>query len=105
MGWCLRKGCGEHMGVMEAISLCTVLLLALYGCAQAVTRVVQRLLRPTRPSLSLTVSLQKGEDAEQQIRFAKWLSKEWSIPIRIEDGALDEETRTIVRFLMDGNLS
>ena len=81
------------------------LLLALYGCAQAVIHLVRLLSRPSKPRLKLMLSLQGENDAEQQIRFARLLSKELSIPLDVEAQALDDASRRIVRALLGEDVS
>ncbi len=88
------------MSVLEGVSLCLVLLLALYGCAQATVRLVQRILRPHKPKVSLVLSVCEKDDLEQQVRYARWLSLEWSIPICVDGCELDDEGRHIVSVLL-----
>ena len=87
------------MTVLEGLSLCVVLMLALYGCAQAAVRAVQWILRPQRPQVSLVLSLCEKEDLEQQIRFAQWLSAEWSIPLQVDVPEPDDEIKHILACL------
>lgn len=100
VGCCPSERCEEHMDVFEAVSLIFVLLLALYGCAQAVTNLVRLLLRPKKPCLKLLLRLQEQSGIEQQIRFAKLVSKELVIPIEVIARDLDDDSRQIVQVLL-----
>ena len=88
------------MTVWEGISLCFVLLLALYGCAQATMRLVQKMLRPKTPRITILLTVSEQEDLEHQIRFAQWLSHEWGIPICVESQGLGEEAKHIAATLL-----
>ena len=89
------------MGVLESLSLCVVLLLALYGCAQATFRIVQNILRPHIPRVALLLTVTDQEDLEQQIRFAQCLSREWRIPIQVETQQFNEDAQWIISVLLD----
>ncbi len=89
------------MTVWDGLSLCFVLLLALYGCAQAMVRIVSRILRPKKPRVTLVLTVGSQEDLEQQIRYAQWISCECRIPLRTDTEDIDDETRRIVAALLD----
>ena len=89
------------MGVAEGISLVFVLLLSLYGCAQAITGLARVFVRPSKTELKLVLTLKNDEETEQQIRFAKMLSKEWKIPLEAECTEADGDTVQIARVLLN----
>lgn len=88
------------MGVAEKTALCIVLLLALYGFARGMMTLAERLLRPSRPNVSVLLILNDREDLEQQIRYGKWLSKEWRVPLCTQGTVSTEESEKIVRVLL-----
>lgn len=90
----------------EAIALVIVLLLALYGAAQAALGLAFRLLRPEKQRLYLLLPFKgHAQDAEQQIRFAHTLVGRLVIhkkapTLAVLDLGMDGETRRIAELLM-----
>ncbi len=89
------------MGIVEMISLTVVLLLALYGCAQLFLGAAERLYRPRRGRVLLVLPLD-GEvtDAEQQIRYAQMLAKQYRLRLALVDNGVADDTRLIAQLLL-----
>ncbi len=86
---------GEH------ILLTAVLLLALFGCAELIRRLVLRVMAPSKGAGGILVIPISGhrEDIEYVVRFAavrrNWVRGTENRPILILDAGMDKETRQL----------
>ena len=92
------------MGVWELIGISLVALFALYGCSQAMIKLAMRLIRPTKPLVSLTLMLEHNTAVEQQLRYALLLAKEWKIPLCTTCNELDADETVIVNTVFSRKL-
>ncbi len=87
------------MGVLEAVCLTVVLLLALYGAARFMTWAVWRVLRPSVPDMLLVVTVDE-RDAELQLRYAKASAERIGVPLAVRTAHPSEELAETVKRLV-----
>ncbi len=91
----------------EYICLTAVLLLALYGCAQAIGRVALYLCRPCRqtPAVLLLPVSGHREDVEDLVRSTamryRWAQDMTGGRILLVDAGMDEETRRLAQAVCE----